>query len=181
MPDATNSPPGSARASRLQVGLFVTCLADLFRPSVAFSAISLLEQAGCDVTVPREQSCCGQPAYNSGDYEAPVTLAQQVIEAFEYADYVVLPSGSCAGMIIHHYPRLLAGEWHQRAQALAAKTFELTTFLAEIAPLQPAPVSNSKMPSVTYHDSCAAGQKPQLGHPFCCWAVFDNMIISLLR
>ena len=122
------SPPASFRVS-----LFVTCLADLFRPSVAFASIKLLEQAGCEVTVPLKQTCCGQPAYNTGDYESSAPLARQLIQQFEEADYVVVPSGSCAGMICHHYPRLLEGEWRERALQLAAKTFELTTFLSDIA------------------------------------------------
>jgi L-lactate dehydrogenase complex protein LldE len=139
----------------LQVSLFVTCLADLFRPSVAFDSIKLLEQAGCEVTVPLQQTCCGQPAYNTGDYESSVPLARQLIQLFEPADYVVVPSGSCAGMICHHYPRLLDGEWRDRALALAAKTFELTTFLNDIAGLRRGRRKPVDLPEVTYHDSCA--------------------------
>jgi L-lactate dehydrogenase complex protein LldE len=139
----------------LQVSLFVTCLADLFRPSVAFDSIKLLEQAGCEVSVPLQQTCCGQPAYNTGDYESSVPLARQLIQLFEPADYVVVPSGSCAGMICHHYPRLLDGEWRDRALALAAKTFELTTFLNDIAGLRRGRRKPVDLPEVTYHDSCA--------------------------
>lgn len=138
-----------------QVALFVTCLADLFRPSVAFASIKLLEQAGCHVTVPMQQTCCGQPAYNSGDYEATVPLARQVIAMLEPFDYVVAPSGSCAGMISVHYPRLLQGEWRDRALQLAAKTFELTVFLHEIARIAPRGSAMSGLPGVTYHDGCA--------------------------
>jgi L-lactate dehydrogenase complex protein LldE len=138
-----------------QVALFVTCLADLFRPSVAFDSIKLLERAGCSVVVPTQQTCCGQPAYNSGDYDATVPLAKQVIEMLEPADYVVVPSGSCAGMICHHYPRLLDGQWQRRAQDLATRTYELTTFLTDIAPLPPRKVKTAALPPVTYHDSCA--------------------------
>ncbi len=139
----------------LQVSLFVTCLADLFRPSVAFDSIKLLEQAGCEVSVPLQQTCCGQPAYNTGDYESSVPLARQLIQLFEPADYVVVPSGSCAGMICHHYPHLLDGEWRDRALALAAKTFELTTFLNDIAGLRRGRRKPIDLPEVTYHDSCA--------------------------
>jgi L-lactate dehydrogenase complex protein LldE len=128
---------------------------DLFRPSVAFDSIQLLEEAGCEVAVPGRQTCCGQPAYNTGDYESTVPLAKQLIEAFEFADYVVVPSGSCAGMITHHYPKLLDGEWRDRALALSAKTFELTTFLSDIATLKRAASEVRQLPSVTYHDSCA--------------------------
>ncbi len=140
---------------RFQVALYVTCLVDLFRPSVAFDSIRLLEQAGCEVSVPRHQSCCGQPGYNTGEYESTVPLAKQVIEAFEFADYVVVPSGSCAGMICHHYPKLLQGEWRERALTLAAKTFELTSFLADIAKIEQVPGAPMALPPVTYHDSCA--------------------------
>lgn len=105
--------------------------------------------------MPEGQTCCGQPGYNSGDYEASIPLARRVIEQFTDVQYVVVPSGSCAGMIVHHYPRLLDGEWRERAEDLAARTYELTTFLAEVAPLQPDPARNRDLGGVTYHDSCA--------------------------
>src|ERR687883_207454 len=94
----------------VRVGLFVTCLVDLFRPSVGFAAVKLLEEAGCRVEVPRAQTCCGQPAYNSGDNEDAKAIARQVIEAFVGYDYVVAPSGSCAGMVKVHYPEMFAGD-----------------------------------------------------------------------
>lgn len=146
-----HSPPSPGK----QVALFVTCLADLFRPSVAFASIELLQQAGCDVTVPLQQTCCGQPAYNSGDYESTAPLARQVIAMLEPHDYVVVPSGSCAGMICHHYPRLLEGDWRDRALQLAAKTFELTVFLRDVARIEPRRNAASTLPVVTYHDGCA--------------------------
>jgi L-lactate dehydrogenase complex protein LldE len=139
----------------LRVALFVTCLADLFRPSVAFASIALLEQAGCEVAVPLTQSCCGQPAYNSGDYEATIPLAQQVVSTLESYDYVVVPSGSCAGMICHHYPRILKGAWRERALELAAKTFELTMFLNDIARIKPQGRVQALAESVAYHDGCS--------------------------
>ena len=112
------------------VGLFVTCLVDLFRPTVGFAAVKLLEDAGFTLEVPKDQTCCGQPAYNSGDKEDAKALAKQVIKAFENYDYVVAPSGSCAGMIRKHYPSLLADEpqWAGRAAAVAGKTYELVSF-----------------------------------------------------
>lgn len=105
--------------------------------------------------MPLQQTCCGQPAYNTGDYEATVPLAQQVIALLEPSDYVVVPSGSCAGMICHHYPKLLEGEWRDRAIQLAAKTFELTVFLNDIVRIRPQPYTQSQLPTVTYHDGCA--------------------------
>jgi len=158
---STEANQPSQRAS-LRVSLFVTCLADLFRPSVAFASMKLLEQAGCSVTVPLKQTCCGQPAYNTGDYKSSEPLARQLIEQFEDADYVVVPSGSCAGMICHHYPRLLQGEWRERALQLAAKTFELTTFLNDVAHLTRGDQPPVKLPTVTYHDSCAGLRELQI-------------------
>src|SRR5690242_21944366 len=86
------------------VGLFVTCLVDLVRPQVGFAAVKLLEQAGCEVHVPAAQTCCGQPAWNAGDNRNAAAIARQVVDAFEGFDYVVAPSGSCAGMLRRHYP-----------------------------------------------------------------------------
>src|SRR6185369_9193341 len=119
---------------RPSVGLFVTCLVDLFRPSIGFAAIKLLEDAGAVVEVPESQTCCGQPAYNSGDREDAKAIARAVVESFERFDYVVAPSGSCAGMVRRHYPELLGDDpdYAQRAAALAAKTFELTSFLVNV-------------------------------------------------
>ena len=116
------------------VGLFVTCLVDVFRPSVGFAAIKLIEAGGARVEVPRAQTCCGQPAYNCGDRKNAMAIARHVVETFERFDYVVAPSGSCAGMLKLHYPRLLADdpEFADRAVSLAAKSFELTSFLVEI-------------------------------------------------
>src|ERR1700752_4169021 len=112
---------------RPKVGLFVTCLVDLFRPTIGFAAIKLIEQAGCDVDVPRAQTCCGQPAYNSGDRADAKAIARQVLDAFEGYDHVVVPSGSCAGMIRVHYPELFADEPAalSRAQGLAERSWEL--------------------------------------------------------
>lgn len=136
------------------VALFVTCLVDLVRPSVAFNAIALLESAGCTVSVPQHQTCCGQPAYNTGAYKDTAPVARQVIETFADYDYVVVPSGSCASMIKLHYPALLEGEWQQRARELADRTWELTTFLAEVA-LPTPPETDLDLPATAYHDSCA--------------------------
>jgi L-lactate dehydrogenase complex protein LldE len=138
-----------------KVGLFVTCLVDLFRPAVGFAALKLLKDAGCVVEVPEAQTCCGQPAYNSGDQADARALARSVVAAFEGCDYVVVPSGSCAGMIKTHYPALLADDpqFLERAKKFAAKTFELVSFLADV--LGVASVSASHSGSVTYHDSCS--------------------------
>src|SRR6266849_10319471 len=137
-----------------RVGLFVTCLVDLIRPSVGFAAVKLLEDAGCIVDVPL-QSCCGQPAFNSGDRQTSRAVAEQVIEAFAPYDYVVAPSGSCAGMLKLHYPQLFHGDpnWLPKAEAFAAKTFELVSFLVDV--LGVTGVAASYEGSVTYHDACS--------------------------
>lgn len=139
----------------MRVGLFVTCLVDLVRPRIGFAALELLEAAGCEVSVPASQTCCGQPGWNSGDRPSARALAEKVIAEFEPFDYVVAPSGSCAGMIKLHYPGLFAGEgaWLARAEALAAKTFELTDFLVSVARLERVPGRFAG--TVTYHDSCS--------------------------
>ncbi|ANK83029.1 MAG: Fe-S oxidoreductase [Rhizobiales bacterium NRL2] len=141
--------------ARPRVGLFVTCLVDLYRPSVGFAAVKLLERGGCAVDVPLAQTCCGQPAYNSGDREDTAAIAKQVIEAFESFDYVVAPSGSCAGMIRHHYPTLFAddGDWARRAADLGARTFELVSFLTGVCGMTEVEAKLDR--TVTYHDSCS--------------------------
>lgn len=134
------------------VALFVTCLADSFRPAVARAALRLLEKSGCRVTVPERQTCCGQPGYNSGDRRSAIAVAQQVIGVFESHQYVVVPSGSCAGMLRVHYPQLLSGAWNERAVALAARVYELTQFLDDVLGWTP----DARPPHrYAYHDSCA--------------------------
>jgi L-lactate dehydrogenase complex protein LldE len=137
------------------VGLFVTCLVDLYRPTVGFAAVRLLERAGCRVVVPRAQTCCGQPAYNSGDREDACAIARQVVAAFQNVDYVVAPSGSCAGMLRQHYPALLADEPDVAAAArdLANRTYELVAFLRDQRGLNNLDVRFDG--NVTYHDSCS--------------------------
>lgn len=137
------------------VGLFVTCLVDLFRPTIGFAAVKLMEDAGCRVSVPASQVCCGQPAYNSGDRRDAAAIARQTIAAFRGFDYVVAPSGSCAGMLREHYPALLAGDpsWKREAEDLAHRTYELMAFLVDILRIERVV---ARFPGrVTYHDSCS--------------------------
>ena len=138
------------------VGLFVTCLVDLFRPSIGFAAIKLLEDGGARVEVPLTQTCCGQPAFNSGDRADAQAIARQVVDVFEAFDYVVAPSGSCAGMLRLHYPALLADNpaYAERAKALAEKSYELTRFLVDVLHVEG--VDATYAARVTYHDSCAS-------------------------
>ena len=141
--------------SKPRVGLFVTCLVDLFRPTVGFAAVRLIEQAGCTVDVPAAQTCCGQPAYNSGDRRDARAIAENTIAAFEEFDYVVAPSGSCAGMLKKHYPGLFKGDakWEGRAEAFAAKVHELVSFLADERGMTA--VQAKLEARATYHDSCS--------------------------
>ena len=149
-------------APRRRVGLFVTCLVDLYRPSTGFATVRLLEAAGCEVVVPRGQTCCGQPAFNNGDAETTRAIARSIIESFEGFDYLVAPSGSCAGMIRCHLPELFADDakWRERAEQLAARAFELTSFLVDICGTPAVEcLRGAEAPRgvrrVTYHDSCS--------------------------
>jgi L-lactate dehydrogenase complex protein LldE len=139
-----------------RVGLFVTCLVDLVRPQVGFAAVKLLEDAGCTVEVPATQTCCGQPAWNAGADAHTADIARAVIDAFEPFEYVVVPSGSCAGMIKNHYPEALANDadYAKRARALAAKTYDLTSFLVRICGLTR--VAARCPAKASYHDSCSS-------------------------
>jgi len=141
--------------NKISVGLFATCLVDLMRPSVGFATARLLEKNGCTVGVPDSQTCCGQPAYNAGDSATARALAGNVITAFEGFDYIVAPSGSCAGMIRVHYPALFKDDQEMlaRVQGMAGKTYELTQFLCDVLGVNETGVDFAH--SVTYQDSCA--------------------------
>jgi L-lactate dehydrogenase complex protein LldE len=139
----------------MRVALFVTCLVDFYRPSIGFAAIRLLEKHGCVVEVPPLQVCCGQPAYNAGDRADAKKIAAQVIAAFDGYEHVVVPSGSCGGMISQHYPDLFADEpaMAQRAQHLAKRTHELVSFLTDILHVERV---DAEWPgTATYHDGCS--------------------------
>ena len=139
----------------MRVALFVTCLVDAIRPEIGFSAIKLLEAAGCDVVVPEAQTCCGQPAYNSGDSATARALAEKVLREFADFDYVVIPSGSCGGQIRLQYVELFRShpDLKSRAERLAGRIYELTDFLVNVLDVKSLPSSFSG--EITYHDSCA--------------------------
>ncbi|MEL7277164.1 MAG: (Fe-S)-binding protein [Pseudomonadota bacterium] len=141
--------------TRPRVALFVTCLVDMFRPSVGFATVKLLQEAGCEVSVPEAQTCCGQPAWNSGDRENARRIAEQVIVAMEGHDYVVAPSGSCAGTMVKDYPMMFeeGSAWHIRAVALSEKTYEITSFLADVLGVEAVAAEVPRL--ATYHDSCS--------------------------
>ena len=139
----------------MRVGLFVTCLVDMMRPRIGFAALKLLESAGCEVIVPATQTCCGQPGYNSGDRKSALALARKVLSEFEACDYVVAPSGSCAGMIRVHYPDLFRDQPAElaRIEKLCAKTYELTDFLQNVAKVER--IDAKFDGTITYHDACS--------------------------
>jgi L-lactate dehydrogenase complex protein LldE len=143
------------RELRANVALFVSCLVDLFRPTVGFAAVKLLEDAGCRVEVP-EQTCCGQPAYNSGEREAARKVARGLIDRFEDFDHIVVPSGSCAGMLAHDLADLFVDmpDVAARARRLGAKVHELTSFLVDVLGVDH--VGSAYDGIVTYHDSCSS-------------------------
>ncbi|MEJ2116669.1 MAG: (Fe-S)-binding protein, partial [Alphaproteobacteria bacterium] len=145
----------TANSQAPRVGLFVTCLVDMFRPTVGFAAVTLLEGAGCAVEIPAAQTCCGQPAYNNGDRENAQVIARQVLQTFHSYDYVVAPSGSCASTIRYHYPELLADDldYAPLAADLSARSFVLTSFLTDV--LSVSAVHAEYHALVTYHDSCS--------------------------
>jgi len=138
-----------------RIALFVTCLVDLMRPEIGFAAIKLLEHAGCEVVVPPDQTCCGQPAYNSGDRRSAHRLAERVLEQLEGYDYVVIPSGSCAGMIKVHYADLFSDDpgLKHRLVDLGPRIYELSDFLGNVMQVENVPGKLSG--AVTYHDSCS--------------------------
>jgi L-lactate dehydrogenase complex protein LldE len=168
--------------ARPRVGLFVTCLVDLVRPQVGFAAVKLLEQAGCDVEVPPSQTCCGQPAWNAGADGFAIGIARRVIDAFEAYDYVVAPSGSCAGMLKVHYPEALAGDavYAAKARSFAAKTHELLSFLVRVRGMND--VSAKFAGSVCYHDSCSSLREMGVkNEPRKLLAGVDGLTLNELR
>ncbi|WP_088102607.1 (Fe-S)-binding protein [Halalkalibacter urbisdiaboli] len=137
----------------MNVSLFITCLADVFYPGVGKDTVEVLERLGCKVDFPAQQTCCGQPAYNSGYHRESRDVAKNMIRVFEQSEYVVAPSGSCASMI-HEYPHLFEAdpEWKEKAEALKAKTFEFTQFLVDVLKVED--VGASLPVKATYHTSC---------------------------
>jgi len=159
MADLPTTPAVSAPLQNPRVALLVTCLVDLLRPQIGFACVELLERAGCIVSVPEAQTCCGQPAYNSGDRADAQKIAQSVIAAFADVDYVVAPSGSCAGMVRVHFPEMFAADpvWGPRAAELAARTFELTQFLVDVMGRKDIVTADTAVETsiAVYHDSCS--------------------------
>ncbi len=137
----------------MKVSIFITCLADMFYANVGKSTVELLEKLGCEVDFPEQQTCCGQVSYNSGYHKETKEVAKHMIKAFEHSDYVVAPSGSCVAML-HEYPHLLNEEkgWKEKAEKLAAKSYELTQFIVDVLKVED--VKASLPACATYHKSC---------------------------
>jgi L-lactate dehydrogenase complex protein LldE len=137
-----------------RVALMVTCMVDQVMPEIGVATVKLLRRAGYRVEFPADQTCCGQPFFNSGFRAQAAALVRRTIEIFEDYPAVVLPGGSCTAMIRLEYPHLLEAwpDWHERALQMAAKTFELSEFLVQQAQWQPKAAAGA--PRVTYHDSC---------------------------
>lgn len=137
----------------MRVSLFITCLSEVFYPNVGKDVVEVLEKLGCKVDFPSGQTCCGQPAFNSGYRSEAVKAAKNMIKAFELSKYVVTPSGSCAAMV-HEYKSLFNDDpvWKERAEELANKTYEFTQFLVDV--LEVEDVGATLETKATYHASC---------------------------
>ncbi|ESJ16594.1 Fe-S oxidoreductase [Cupriavidus sp. HPC(L)] len=149
-----------------QVYLFATCLVDLFVPQAGLDAVRLLEREGLTVHFPRGQSCCGQPAYSSGNPEQARAVARAQLDLFAQPWPIVVPSGSCAGMMRHHWPKLFEDDAvaGPKARALAERVFELSEFLLRVlkvrypdaAPAEASTSGSVRPETVVLHTSCAA-------------------------
>lgn len=137
----------------MKVSLFATCLVDMFQGNVGKSSVELLERLGCEVLFPTGQTCCGQPAYNSGYVKASKDTMKNTIKVFYDAEVIVCPSGSCAYML-KEYPNIFKddSEWFPKAQQVANKTYELTQFIVDILGIEN--VGAKLSGTATYHPSC---------------------------
>ncbi|GGX65195.1 (Fe-S)-binding protein [Saccharospirillum salsuginis] len=138
-----------------RVYLFGTCLIDIFYPEAGLAALSLLEREGIDVHFPDDQTCCGQPAYTSGRMDEARDVARRQLDLFPEPWPILVPSGSCGGMIAKHYPHLFEGtDDAARAEDIAARTFELTDFLLNVCHVR---LEDKGEPvQVAMHTSCSA-------------------------
>jgi L-lactate dehydrogenase complex protein LldE len=138
-----------------KVSLFIPCFVDHLNPEAGLDMVRLLRRIGCAVEFPEEQTCCGQPAFNTGYWNDARPLAERFVKIFRAAEAVVCPSGSCATMVRNFYPELLAGTaLHGEAQSLGQRVFEFSEFLVKVARVSD--VGASFPHRVTYHDACHA-------------------------
>jgi len=138
----------------MKVSLFITCLVDQFFPDVGTSMVSVLRRLGVEVDFPSAQTCCGQPAFNSGFTTEARDLARRFITIFENSEYVVAPSGSCTSMVKVYFPELLKADpaWEERAASLASRTYELTEFIVDV--LGVSDVGATYRGKIALHQSC---------------------------
>jgi len=162
------------------VYFFATCLVDLFLPDAGLDAVSLIEAEGVAVHVPTGQSCCGQPAYSSGQRAEAMAVASAQLRLFPNDWPIVVPSGSCAGMMRHHWPALLAGTPHgAQARAVAERVVELSDFLLRVldlthSPRWPQPAADAPRPlRVAVHTSC--GARREMDTHQHSWALVDAL------
>jgi L-lactate dehydrogenase complex protein LldE len=137
-----------------KVTLFIQCLVDAVWPHVGEAMVGVLRKLGLELDCPTDQTCCGQPAYNSGYRREARAAAKRFIEIFENSEVIVSPSGSCVHMVRHHYPELFGDEpsWRQRAERIGSQTYEFTEFLVDVLGVED--VGARYQGRVTYHDSC---------------------------
>lgn len=139
-----------------RVSLFVTCVVDQLFPKAGIAMADVLERTGCLVDFPAAQTCCGQPAFNSGYRDEARSVAEHFLKVFENCEYIVSPSGSCTSMVSHHYADLFKEDPGrlERANRMAARTYEFSKFLTEVLKVEDV---GARFPhTVTYHDSCHA-------------------------
>ena len=143
--------PGRQKAT-----LFIQCLVDVMYPEVGVAMLKIFDKLGIPVDCPTDQTCCGQPAFNAGYRQQAKVAARRFIEIFESKEVIVCPSGSCVAMVRHHYPQLFDGDspWQRRAEAVAAKTYELSQYLVDVLGIDELGARFSG--KLTYHDSCHA-------------------------
>lgn len=138
----------------MKASLFITCIADAMYANVGISAVKVLEKLGVELDFPKKQTCCGQPAYNSGHHEATKRAAKHLIEVFQNSEYIIFLSGSCAGMVRETYIDLLKDEpeWQAKAIDLASRTYEFSEFLVKV--LNVSDIGATLKAKATYHQSC---------------------------
>lgn len=144
-----------------KVQLFVTCLVDNFFPNVGWAVVQILEDLGLEVEFPQAQTCCGQPAFNGGFWDNARAMARHTVNVLSQSDApIVVPSGSCADMIVHHYPELLAGDaaYEAKAKEVAGRTYEFSQFLVDVLGVKEARTQGGEeaknLGCLTYHASC---------------------------
>lgn len=136
--------------------LFVTCMVDMIYPDTGWSVVEIMEHLGWEVDFPEGQTCCGQPAFNSGYRQPAREVAIEFLRAFQYANVIVTPSGSCAAMVRHEYPILFSedDEWRETAERLSSITWELTEFIVDGLGISDIGGSLSQPQTVSFHDAC---------------------------